>query len=200
MLALLLLITGTVLAFWRKKPVAHEPALLPTSREPMTRRLPSPNDFVEAPVDLPAPTLATPDTDRIHTGQFSSNQHRTYHSPQLPQPPHTESFSDNEPTEHHARVKMPIIHLGVRSHVVVDGDTLSNLAARYLNDRNRYQEIFAANRKILSNPDLLPIGAVLEIPAAKQQTIDISHATEPRQESQGEDLVPIPEGALNSSD
>ena len=32
-------------------------------------------------------------------------------------------------------------------HVVVDGDTLTRLAARYLGSSDRYQEFFAANRK-----------------------------------------------------
>ena len=44
------------------------------------------------------------------------------------------------------------------------GDTLAKLAARYLGSSDRYGEIFAANRPLLSTPDLLPIGARLVIP------------------------------------
>jgi nucleoid-associated protein YgaU len=49
-------------------------------------------------------------------------------------------------------------------HVVVDGDTLTKLAMRYLGRAEAYQEIFELNRDVLASPDLLPIGAVLKIP------------------------------------
>jgi nucleoid-associated protein YgaU len=51
-------------------------------------------------------------------------------------------------------------------HTIVDGDTLAALADRYLHDGQRAEEIFAHNRNVLASPDLLPIGAVLKIPAA----------------------------------
>jgi hypothetical protein len=51
-----------------------------------------------------------------------------------------------------------------RTHVVVDGDSLERLADRYLHDPRRGAEIFELNREILSQPDLLPIGAELRIP------------------------------------
>jgi nucleoid-associated protein YgaU len=50
-------------------------------------------------------------------------------------------------------------------HRVVDGDTLPSLAQRYLGDAARAGEILEANRDVLSNPELLPIGAALKIPA-----------------------------------
>lgn len=49
-------------------------------------------------------------------------------------------------------------------HVVADGDTLTNLAVRYLGRAEAYLEIFESNRDVLASPDLLPIGAVLKIP------------------------------------
>jgi nucleoid-associated protein YgaU len=51
-----------------------------------------------------------------------------------------------------------------RRHVVADGDTLSQLALRYLGRADAYQQIYELNRDVLTNPDLLPIGAVLRIP------------------------------------
>lgn len=50
-------------------------------------------------------------------------------------------------------------------HRVIDGDTLAALAERYLGDAGRATEVFEANRDVLSDPELLPIGAVLKIPA-----------------------------------
>jgi hypothetical protein len=53
---------------------------------------------------------------------------------------------------------------GPRTHIVVDGDSLERLAARYLDDAGRANEIFTANRELLATPELLPIGARLVIP------------------------------------
>jgi phage tail protein X len=52
----------------------------------------------------------------------------------------------------------------LRTHVVADGDTLTQLAIRYLGQAERYTEIYQLNRGILASPDLLPIGATLRIP------------------------------------
>jgi hypothetical protein len=51
-----------------------------------------------------------------------------------------------------------------RTHVVSDGDSLDKLAGLYLDDPQRSSEIFALNRELLTNPDLLPIGMELKIP------------------------------------
>lgn len=53
---------------------------------------------------------------------------------------------------------------GPRTHRIVDGDTLGKIAERYLGAANRAGEIFAANRDVLNDPDLLPIGVELKIP------------------------------------
>lgn len=51
-----------------------------------------------------------------------------------------------------------------RTHKIVDGDTLPALAERYLGSAARAGEIFTANRDVLLDPELLPIGAELKIP------------------------------------
>jgi nucleoid-associated protein YgaU len=51
-----------------------------------------------------------------------------------------------------------------RQHRIVDGDTLPRLADYYLGDERRYLEIFQANRHLLVQPDLLPLGERLWIP------------------------------------
>lgn len=53
-------------------------------------------------------------------------------------------------------------------HVVKDGDTLAKIAERYLGDANRARELYELNQDKLSSPDLLPIGAELQIPQASQ--------------------------------
>jgi nucleoid-associated protein YgaU len=52
----------------------------------------------------------------------------------------------------------------VRTHKIVDGDTLPALAQLYLGSAARAREIFEANRAVLSDPELLPIGTELKIP------------------------------------
>jgi nucleoid-associated protein YgaU len=54
-----------------------------------------------------------------------------------------------------------------RTHKIVDGDTLSALAERYLGSASRAKEIFNANRDVLTDPKLLPIGVELKIPPRK---------------------------------
>lgn len=51
-----------------------------------------------------------------------------------------------------------------RIHKIVDGDTLEALAERYLGSVDRADEIFEANRELLSDPKVLPIGVELRIP------------------------------------
>jgi nucleoid-associated protein YgaU len=77
-----------------------------------------------------------------------------------------------------------------RTHKVVDGDTLVRLAERYLGSGNRYREILEANRDVLPNPDILPIGVVLRIPP-REPDHSGTQSPDPSQR-----LVPIPPGAL----
>ncbi|WP_090089691.1 LysM peptidoglycan-binding domain-containing protein [Clostridium uliginosum] len=50
----------------------------------------------------------------------------------------------------------------VRTHTVVEGDTLWHIAKKYLGDGNRYKEIAEINN--ISNPDLIFPGQVFNIP------------------------------------
>ena len=49
-------------------------------------------------------------------------------------------------------------------HEVKAGDNLSKIAKTYLGDANRYQEIFEANKPMLSDPDKIYPGQKLRIP------------------------------------
>jgi nucleoid-associated protein YgaU len=57
-----------------------------------------------------------------------------------------------------------------RTHIVVDGDSLERLAGRYLDDPTRAAEIYDANRELLADPNLLPIGVELVIPNRGSRT------------------------------
>jgi nucleoid-associated protein YgaU len=98
--------------------------------------------------------------------------------PPLPRPPHVPPVLDGlyQSKEGRPVPKSLVPILGAafppvgttgeagRTHVIVDGDTLAGLAARYLGDPRRSVDIFEANRRVLADPDVLPIGAELQIP------------------------------------
>ena len=95
-----------------------------------------------------------------------------------------------------------------RSHKIVDGDSLKQLAERFLGNADRYKEIFDLNRELLRSEDLLPIGVVLKIPprqrpqSAPPQSTALQSQTTPSQPTslpQGSSkLVPIPPDAFGS--
>jgi nucleoid-associated protein YgaU len=51
-----------------------------------------------------------------------------------------------------------------RRYTLRDGDTLEDLAKRFLGTSDRASEIFEANRSVLASPDLLPVGLAVVIP------------------------------------
>ena len=51
-----------------------------------------------------------------------------------------------------------------RTHTVAKGDTLFRIALKYYNDGNRYKDVLAANRSVLSSPQDLRPGMKLVIP------------------------------------
>jgi nucleoid-associated protein YgaU len=51
-----------------------------------------------------------------------------------------------------------------RTHTVLSGDTLRSIATRYYGAPGRWTDIFAANRDVLKDERVLPIGRTLKIP------------------------------------
>jgi hypothetical protein len=70
----------------------------------------------------------------------------------------------------------------LRTHIVIDGDSLAKLADRYLDDPALGNEIYEMNRNVLANPELLPIGVELRIPERGAAT-DLRAELEPRNAS-----------------
>lgn len=82
-----------------------------------------------------------------------------------------------------------------RTHKIVDGDTLADLAARYLGDAERCLEIYEANRDVLPSPGVLPIGIEIRIPprsGARPASTDGPH--EPGLVPVDPALPPLPNG------
>jgi nucleoid-associated protein YgaU len=53
---------------------------------------------------------------------------------------------------------------GFTVHTVQTGDTLSGIANQFYGDPAKFRVIFAANREILDDPDVIVPGQVLRIP------------------------------------
>lgn len=70
-----------------------------------------------------------------------------------------------------------------RKYQLQDGDTLSQLADRFLGSGKRFMEIYEVNRTVLTSPDLLPIGATIRIPWEER--------SERRDEPNANDLAPV---------
>jgi hypothetical protein len=70
-----------------------------------------------------------------------------------------------------------------RRHEIVDGDTLAELAQRYLGSSDRWTEIYQANRQALSDPELLPIGLELVIPGDSPSAVRDATTSSPAQSS-----------------
>jgi len=77
----------------------------------------------------------------------------------------------------------------MRTHRVVDGDTLRGLARRYLGNSERFGEIFEANRDVLRDPDILPIGQKIKVPPKDGPRASKSSNFGPSGSSR---LVPVP--------
>lgn len=144
-----------------KKPVlesAFEERLSRLTGDIQQAPVPKSSD-VETKVDLSAPPPALPE-------EFSRE----------PSPGAT------EPTPFTYGEEQPDDDAGPRKHRVRDGDTLANLAERFLGDASRAPELLDANRDVIANPELLPIGVELVIPAPKSVSSD---------DLDDEDLVPV---------
>jgi nucleoid-associated protein YgaU len=60
----------------------------------------------------------------------------------------------------------PLPGTNMMRHQIQDGDNLQLLAQHYYGDARRADELFAINRDTLKNPELLPLGATLQIPGS----------------------------------
>ena len=51
-----------------------------------------------------------------------------------------------------------------KTHTVVRGDCLWNIAKKYLGKGSRWNEIYQLNRDIIKNPDLIYAGQIIKLP------------------------------------
>lgn len=84
-----------------------------------------------------------------------------------PVPPMAKDFPGPEPSPAAASGSPPAFGpspVGPKTHKIVDGDSLPALAKRYLGSEAQANVLFEANRDVLRDPSVLPIGKTLCIP------------------------------------
>ena len=73
-----------------------------------------------------------------------------------------------------------------QTHTIVNGDTLARIARRYLGDASLAEALYQINRDRIADPDRLPLGKKILIPAREQLPTRLSPANPP-----AKDLVPL---------
>lgn len=70
------------------------------------------------------------------------------------------------------RIPNTEVVLDAPSIQVAEGDTLSSLSAQHLGDETRWPELWHTNRAVLADPDVLPVGLILRLPATPTGVAD----------------------------
>ena len=188
-LAVVVLAAGLALAWQFRKPAGQRSGRAAESSGDVAtapaEKTPGDNAASDAPPSAAQVTLSGRIEPLDESAGGSSATHPTtlaaskkrLDSPASPDPPSTFSDADHtckSPAEPDGArgSSIPDMHTEApygetaaeEAHTIVDGDTLAALAKRYLGSADRAGEIFTYNRDVLSDPDMLPIGAELRIP------------------------------------
>jgi nucleoid-associated protein YgaU len=222
LLVLLAVAAVSAALFAKKAPLPADPvAPRDDNRQTLARRLappaPGTQHFLSSHDDsgLQVPVAATGAADPGAGMEFPASYGRSFSPASALFGPSGEWAGGDERAPSGAGPDLDMPDTAPRRHVVVDGDTLSKLAVRYLGNSDRVAELFRANRALLSNPDLLPIGAVLEIPPAQPATgarppaaeapaapveSDRQTWSDPSSSAPVPALMPVPKGLLGGRD
>lgn len=156
--------TETALKPALQQQIAAPPLDLAAAPQPQTNPSPAPPSV--APSQATSASAITPDASPDHTVAGSASKPAESAVPELPanfsgvDRPNREAPSANR-SDLSPDASDPATG---QTHKIVDGDSLPLLAERYLGSASRAGEIFACNRDVLSDPELLPIGVRLRIP------------------------------------
>ena len=107
----------------------------------------------------------------------------------------TQAVRSNKPVATSPKRSAPIPESSARrrrdkvltqTHTIVNGDTLERIARRYLGDASLAEAIYQINRDRIADPNRLPLGKKILIPAREQLPTRLSPANPP-----DKDLVPL---------
>ncbi len=190
------MLVGLGLASLFRRPAGEKELVIPTNGEPLVlRKLPdrsslAPGDVVShSPIQM-NPSQASPLPVAAREPQRPMPVVLTPSDRPAPPPEFPRAFPMNsQPATSRWGVSLgemlPETPKTPATHKVSDGDSLALLADRYLGSAQRAMEIFEANRNVLANPGLLPIGVELRIPRTDQAS------AQPADSSRVRALVPL---------
>ncbi len=139
---------------------------------------PSPGDTASGSTTAPNLLTTFPGADRAARPPAAGSLEPSFHEP------HADPIAEEAEPE--------------RTHTIVDGDTLARLAERYLGSAARADEIFAYNRDVLPDAELLPIGAQLRIPNRSAARLKPRIVAQPIGQSR-EAPAPSPPGLISAA-
>jgi nucleoid-associated protein YgaU len=165
-LAVTIVAVGAIIALQFKKDPQSVSAVQPTADPVQTAAAPS-STFSESN----SPQATTPQTATAFDGRIEPAPGSNL-APQAPFAGNsnvgtTSSIGVRKPSDDDDAPARELVDLNApdKTHRIIDGDTLQKLAQRYLGRADRYLELYAYNRDVLTDPDVLPIGVGIRIPS-----------------------------------
>ncbi|MEO1602268.1 MAG: LysM peptidoglycan-binding domain-containing protein, partial [Pseudomonadota bacterium] len=129
---------------------------------------PAPGTAIALPADADATdgddaiALANPD---VSSSDDASTERLSVEAPAAADASSSdEDAASDDDTSTDAEAETELSDAGALLYTVQPGDSLSTIAQRFLGNPFRFEEIFRANRNILSNPNLIREGQQLVIP------------------------------------
>ena len=177
MTAAAVMLVGLGLALFFRRPAAEADLPIPLQSDPLVlRKQPAPRTFAaaEAATDTsqPHPLPAAPSEPWRQSPTIVTPTDQPAPPPELPK-----SYPSSYPNSGQVASTrwgaslgemLPETASAPPTHKIIDGDSLASLAERYLGSASRAMEIYEANRSVLAQPEILPIGVELKIPRADQ--------------------------------
>ncbi len=168
------MLIGLGLALFFRHPAAESDVPIPLQSDPLVlRKQPDPRTFAATRIVarcLPAASAAgrprgAAARHRLRSSRRPISRPRRRNCPRR-YPNSSQPVSTRWGTS--LREMLPETASAPPIHKIIDGDSLALLAERYLGSASRAMEIYEANRNVLAQPEILPIGVELKIPRADQ--------------------------------
>ncbi len=176
------MLVGLGLALCFRHPSAESDVPIPLQSDPLVlRKQPDPRTFA-ASESSPAssqPLPAAPGEPRRASPTIVTPSDRPAPPPELPKSYPTSSQPASTRWGTSLSEMLPETASAPPTHKIIDGDSLALLAERYLGSASRAMEIYEANRNVLAQPEILPIGAELKIPRADQASAERGEIAKP---------------------
>ena len=159
-----------------QSPVQGVPALPPKPMHQMPQRQPQRPAVLQPGARPPLPQLS----------EFGSNDTITDRTPAVRSNKPVATTPERAGPKPGPSAKRNESKVLTQTHTIVNGDTLERIARRYLGDASLAEALYQMNRDRIADPNRLPLGKKILIPAREQLPTRLSPAKPPVK-----DLVPL---------